>query len=64
MTVADACDRAEQEIAGMENRISGAVHVIIDRVADVQLKEDGGTANERACHALRLLPTPWPTPSL
>jgi len=35
MTVADACDRAEQEIAGMEYRISGAAHVIIDRVADV-----------------------------
>jgi hypothetical protein len=35
MTVAGACDRAEQKIAGMENRISGAVHVIIDRVADV-----------------------------
>jgi hypothetical protein len=35
MTVADASDRAEQEIAGMEYRISGAAHVIIDRVADV-----------------------------
>jgi hypothetical protein len=35
MTVAGACDRAEREIADMENRISGAAHVIIDRVADV-----------------------------
>jgi hypothetical protein len=35
MTVAGACDRAEQEVAGMENRISGAMHVIIDRIADV-----------------------------
>jgi hypothetical protein len=35
MTVAGASDRAEQEIAGMENRISGAMHVIIDRIADV-----------------------------
>jgi hypothetical protein len=35
MTVAGACDRTQQEIAGMENRISGAMHVIIDRIADV-----------------------------
>jgi hypothetical protein len=35
MTVAGARDGAEQEIACMENRISGAMHVIIDRVADV-----------------------------
>ena len=35
MTVAGACDRAKQEIAGMENRMSRAEHVIIDRVADV-----------------------------
>jgi hypothetical protein len=63
MTVAGACDRAEQEIAGMENRISGAARVIIDRVADVQLKDDGWSRNGRARHALGLLPTPCPQPS-
>jgi hypothetical protein len=35
MTVAGACDRAEQEIADIENRMSGAENVIIERVADV-----------------------------
>jgi hypothetical protein len=63
MTVAGACDRAEQEIAGMKNRMSGAEHVIIDRVADVQLKDDDGRRNGRVCHAPRLLPTPCPPPS-
>ena len=63
MTVAGACDRAEQEIAGMENRMSGTEHVIIDRVTDVQLKDDGGRRSGRVCHTLGLLPTPCPPPS-
>jgi hypothetical protein len=35
MTPAGACDWAEQEIADVENRMSGTEYVIIDRVADI-----------------------------
>ena len=63
MTVTGACDRAEQEIGGLENRVSGAMHVIIDRLADVQLKENGVRRNGRECHAIGPLEIRCPSPS-
>jgi hypothetical protein len=56
MAFASAGDGAEFEASGAQHREAGAAHVILDRVADVQLIDSvtGGTKNSLA---VRL--SPW-----